>query len=147
MSDISESIKVLIEFSSHVIQLNIDKKTQLVSNTLRLLCQMILSITKQPENFDKLKDMRAITFISEALNLSKSLQPCINIDALYCLNNLLNIKPIALEKELLQPQTVNKAMIVYLAYRDQVDLDEAISTLIYTMSKYAEYIPFIQDKQ
>jgi hypothetical protein len=108
---------------------------------------MILSITKQPENFDKLKDMRAITFVSEALNLSKSLQPCINIDALYCLNNLLNIKPIALEKELLQPQTVNKAMIVYLAYRDQVDLDEAISTLIYTMSKYAEYIPFIQDKQ
>ena len=38
-------------------------------------------------------------------------------------------------------------MIVYLAYRDQVDLDEAISTLIYTVSKYAEYIPFIQDKQ
>jgi hypothetical protein len=91
--------------------------------------------------------MNAIKFVLEALNLSKSLQPCINIDALYCLNNLLNIKPIALEPELLSVQTVNKAMIAYLAYRDQVDLDEAIASFLYTVSKYADYIPFIKDKQ
>jgi len=41
---------------------------------------------------------------------------------------------------------VHRAIIIYLAYREQIDLDEAITTFLYSVSKYDEYIPFLQDK-
>ena len=44
LDNITEAIQLLIEFSTNVLQMNIEKKTQLVSNTLRLLSQMIQTI-------------------------------------------------------------------------------------------------------
>lgn len=44
LHDISEAIRLLIEFAQEVLQMSIEKKTQLVSNTLRLLSQMITTI-------------------------------------------------------------------------------------------------------
>jgi hypothetical protein len=58
---------------------------------------MISSLTKHPEAYRKIQQTKAIEFVTTALNLSKSMQPCINIDALFCLNNMMNIKAIALD--------------------------------------------------
>ena len=44
LQDISGAIGLLIKFAQRVLQMSIDKKTQLVSNTLRLLSQMITTI-------------------------------------------------------------------------------------------------------
>ena len=44
LNNISEAIGLLIEFAEQVLLMSIDKKTQLVSNTLRLLSQMITTI-------------------------------------------------------------------------------------------------------
>lgn len=44
LHDISEAIRLLIDFAQEVLQMSIEKKTQLVSNTLRLLSQMITTI-------------------------------------------------------------------------------------------------------
>ena len=58
---------------------------------------MIAAISKEPDSFKKIKEISAVDFVVFALNLSVTLQPCINIDALFCLNNMMNIKPIALD--------------------------------------------------
>jgi hypothetical protein len=63
LDDIAESVKVLVSFSNSVIQLNIEKKTQLVQNTLRLLCQMIIQISKQPDALARVREINAIPFI------------------------------------------------------------------------------------
>ena len=107
---------------------------------------MISSLTKHPEAYRKIQQTKAIEFVTTALNLSKSMQPCINIDALFCLNNMMNIKAIALDSQLRNLEVVHKAIIIYLAYQDQVDLDEPITTFLYSISKYTEYFEFIQDK-
>ena len=80
--------------------MNIEKKTQLVSNTLRLLSQMITAIHLMPDANEKILATNAIEFVKDALTLSKDLQPCINIDALFCLTNLMNIVQIALNPDL-----------------------------------------------
>ena len=74
---------------------NLERKHALVSNTLRLVSQMIATIHHEPDSAQKIKRTGAFDFVKEALQLSKDFQPCINIDALFCLNNLMNIKEIA----------------------------------------------------
>ena len=44
MDEISEAMGLLIDFSQQVLDMSIEKKTQMVSNTLRLLSQMITTI-------------------------------------------------------------------------------------------------------
>jgi hypothetical protein len=63
VKDISKAIKLLIEFSSKSIEMKIEKKTQLVSNTLRLLSQMITTIHLLPEAHTIIKETKAIDFI------------------------------------------------------------------------------------
>lgn len=48
--------------------------------------------------------------------------------------------------ELLNVDTLNNALLIYFAFKDQIDLDECIITLLYTMSKYEEYHLFMKDK-
>jgi len=48
--------------------------------------------------------------------LNKDLQPCINIDALFCLANMMNIERLALHESLANEETVNNALIIYFAY-------------------------------
>ena len=65
---------------------------------------------------------------------------------MFCLNNLLNIKEIALMPELLNVDTLNNALLIYFAFKDQIDLDECIITFLYSMSKMEEYHGFMKDK-
>ena len=88
----------------------------IVSNTLRLLSQMITQIHNLPDAAERIKKTNAIEFIKDALTLSKDLQPCINIDALFCLTNMMNIRDLALDDDLLSADTVNNAMVIYFAY-------------------------------
>lgn len=48
LNNIGDSIQLLIEFSQQVLHMNIEKKTQIVSSTLRLLSQMISTIHAMP---------------------------------------------------------------------------------------------------
>ena len=70
----------------------------------------------------------------------------INIDALFCLTNMMNIKELALDPSILNVETVNNALIIYFAYNHQVELDECIITFLYSISKYHEYQVFMKDK-
>ena len=45
-----------------------------------------------PEAYERVLKTNSIEFVKDALTLSKDLQPCINIDALFCLTNMMNIK-------------------------------------------------------
>ena len=67
------------------------------------------------------------------------MQPCINIDALYCLNNLMNIEALARKENLLNEDTLDNALVIYFAYREQMPLDECIITYLYSISRYEEY--------
>jgi hypothetical protein len=74
------------------------------------------------------------------------MQPCINIDALFCLNNLMNIEELAKKDSLLNVDILDNALIIYFAYRDQMPqgdrsstLDECIITFLYSISRYEEY--------
>ena len=118
----------------------------IVSNTLRLMSQTITQIHSMPEAHEKILKTNAIEFVKDALTLSKDLQPCINIDALFCLTNMMNIKELAMHKSLLCSETVNNAMVIYFAYNHQVELDECIITFLYTISKYPDYQGFMKDK-
>lgn len=51
----------------------------------------------------------------------------------------MNIKTLALSENMLKPETVNNAMVIYFAYTNQVELDECIITFLFTISKYPEY--------
>jgi hypothetical protein len=53
--------------------MNIEKKTQIVSSTLRLLSQMISTIHTMPGAVEKLLKINAVHFVKEALTLSKDL--------------------------------------------------------------------------
>ena len=99
-----------------------------------------------PEAYARVQETKSIEFVKEALTLSKDLQPCINIDALFCLTNMMNIKELALNEQLCCAETVNNAMVIYFAYNHQVELDECIITFLYTISKYPEYQVFMKDK-
>ena len=96
--------------------MNIDKKMFLVSNTLRLLSQMISQIHSMPDAYERVMRTESIDFVKDALTLSKDLQPCINIDALFCLTNMMNIKELATHKSLQSAETVNNSMVIYFAY-------------------------------
>ena len=52
---------------------------------------------------------------------------------------MMNIKTLALSEDMLKPETVNNAMVIYFAYTHQVELDECIITFLFTISKYPEY--------
>jgi len=74
-----------------------------------------------PEAYEKICEkwlvkMNAIEFVKDAMTLSKDLQPCINIDALFCLTNMMNIKELATNPQLQCAETVNNAMVIYFAY-------------------------------
>ena len=118
LDQIEEAIKLLIEFSKQVLKMNLEKKHELVSNTLRLLSQMITTIHLEDGAAERIKRTGAIQFVKEALPLSKDLQPCINIDALFCLNNLMNIKDIAEDPEFKDDQFTHYAFVIYFAYKD-----------------------------
>jgi hypothetical protein len=60
---------------------------------------MITTIHLQSDAAVKIESTGIIEFVKEALQLNKDLQPCINIDALFCLNNLMNIQDIAKNKK------------------------------------------------
>ena len=81
--------------------MNIDKKMTIISNTLRLLSQMIASMHSQPQAHEKILRTGAVDLVKEAMTLSKELQPCINIDALFCLTNMMNIRELALDASVL----------------------------------------------
>ena len=57
--------------------MNIEKKMTLVSNTLRLLSQMIASIHISSNAHEKILKTNAVEFVRDALTLSKDLQPCV----------------------------------------------------------------------
>mmetsp|Transcript_20954 Transcript_20954/g.32477 ORF Transcript_20954/g.32477 Transcript_20954/m.32477 type:complete len:118 (-) Transcript_20954:2169-2522(-) len=107
---------------------------------------MITQIHTMPEAYEKVLKTNAIEFVKDALTLSKDLQPCINIDALFCLTNMMNIKELATHKSLLCAETVNNSMVIYFAYNHQVELDECIITFLYTISKYPQYQVYMKDK-
>ena len=147
LDQIEDAISLLIEFSRKVLKMNLEKKHTLVSNTLRLLSQMITTIHLIPDAAEKIKRTGAISFVKEALPLSKDLQPCINIDALFCLNNLMNIQEIAEDPEFKDDQTVlYNAFVIYFAYNQQIELDECLITFLYSISKFKIYQKFLKDK-
>lgn len=146
LDNIAEAIQLLIKFAQKVIVMNIEKKMFLVSNTLRLMSQMITQIHMMPEAYERVLKTNSIEFVKDALTLSKDLQPCINIDALFCLTNMMNIKELATHKQLLCAETVNNSMVIYFAYNHQVELDECIITFLYTISKYPDYQVHMKDK-
>ena len=92
LDQIEKAIKLLIDFSSQVMRKSLPQKHTLISNTLRLVSQMITTIHLQSDAAVKIESTGIIEFVKEALQLNKDLQPCINIDALFCLNNLMNPK-------------------------------------------------------
>ena len=99
-----------------------------------------------PHAHDTILKTNAVAFVKEALTLSKDLQSCVNIDALFCLNNMMNVKEIALLPEFLNVDTLNNALVIYFAFKEQVDLDECIITFLYTISKYEAYHQYMKDK-
>ena len=142
LEQIEEAIGLLIEFARKVLKMNLEKKHMLVSNTLRLLSQMITTIHLIPDAAAKIKKTGAISFVKEALPLSKDLQPCINIDALFCLNNLMNIQEIAEDPEFKDDQNnsvLYNAFVIYYAYKEQIELDECLITFLYSISKFKIY--------
>ena len=136
LENIGETIHLLIEFAHSVLRMNIEKKTSIVSNTLRLLSQMVTTIHLMPDAHRTLLSTNAVAFVKDALTLSKDLQSCVNIDALFCLNNMMNMREVALLPEFLNVDTLNNALVIYFAFKEQVDLDECIITFLYTISKY-----------
>ena len=67
LNNISDAIGLLIEFAQQVLQMNIEKKTQLVSNTLRLLSQMITTIHQMENAGEILSNTKAILFVKQSL--------------------------------------------------------------------------------
>ena len=146
IKDISEAIKLLIDFSQKSIKMKIEKKTQLVSNTLRLLSQMITTIHMMPNAYQIIESTKAISFIKDALVLHSDCQPCINIDALFCLNNLMNIPEMAENDELCNKEIFDIAYIIYVIYNETAGLDECIITYYYSISKFKKYHGFLKDR-
>jgi len=58
----------------------------------------------------------------------------------------MNIKELALRPELCNIDTFNNALVIFIAYKDQVDLDECIITFMYSISKFVEYQMFMKEK-
>ena len=144
---IKEVLTYLIKFAGEILQMNIEKKMNIVSETLRLLSQMVACVYTQSHSpHEKINGTNAIEFVKEALVLTKDVRPSINIDALFCLTNILNIEKLALDPVLHNMETVNNALIIYFAYNSQVDLDECIITFLYTISQYRQYQEFMKDK-
>ena len=108
---------------------------------------MITTIHLESDAAEKIKRTGAIEFVKEALQLSKDLQPCINIDALFCLNNLMNIQEIAEDPVFVDDkQVLYNAFVIYFAYNEQIELDECLITFLYTISKFNVYQLCLKDK-
>ena len=108
---------------------------------------MITTIHLESDAAEKIKRTGAIEFVKEALQLSKDLQPCINIDALFCLNNLMNIQEIAEDPVFADDkQVLYNAFVIYFAYNEQIELDECLITFLYTISKFNVYQLCLKDK-
>ena len=146
LNNISEAIGLLIEFAQQVLQMSIDKKTQLVSNTLRLLSQMITTIHQMENAGEIITHTKAIPFVKQSLQLSRDLQPCINIDALFCLSNMMNVPEIAECDELCNMETIFNALAIYFAFNEKVALDECLITYLFSISKLPKYQVFLKDK-
>ena len=100
---------------------------------------MISTLHTEPDAAKQIEQTNAIAFVKEALIISQEMQPCINIDALFCLNNLMNIEELAKKPTLLNEDTLDNALVIYFAYREQMPLDECIITYLYSISRYEEY--------
>lgn len=84
--------------------------------------------------------------MTKALVLSRDLQPCINIDALFCLNNMMNIQAIAESPELCKIPILFNAFAIYFAFRDKIALDECLITYLFSISKLPRYQEILKDK-
>lgn len=150
LSHTCDSVSLLIEFAQQVLHMNVDNKAQLISNTLRLLSQMITTIHSIDNAGEIITQTKAIPFVKLSLQLSRDLQPCINIDALFCLSNMMNVAVIAESEELCNMETIFNALAIYFAYNgsesEKVALDECLITYLFSISKLPKYQVFLKDK-
>jgi hypothetical protein len=51
----------------------------------------------------------------------------------------MNVEALALKPSLLNENTLDNALVIYFAYREQMPLDECIITYLYSISRYEEY--------
>lgn len=93
-----------------------------------------------------IQETNAIEFIKKALLLHQDCQPCINIDALFCLNNLMNIPEMAEKEELCNKEVFDIAYIIYVIYNDTQGLDECLITYYYSISKCKKYHQFLKER-
>jgi len=119
--------------------MNVEKKMYLVSKTIRLVSQLLPEIQSKPEFQSSDIKKCFVEFIKNALILSKDLQPCVNIDAIFCLINMMDIKELALHECLLSTEIVNNVMVIYFAYNNIIELDECVVTYLYLISLHKEY--------
>jgi len=74
------------------------------------------------------------------------MQPCINIDALFCLSNMMNVPEIAEREELCNMETLFNAFAIYFAFNEKIALDECLITYLFSISKLPKYQVFLKDK-
>jgi len=73
LDNIAEAINLVIKFAQKVIVMNIEKKMFIVTNTLRMLSQMITQIHSLPGAYERIVKTNSIEFVKDALTLSKDL--------------------------------------------------------------------------
>ena len=100
---------------------------------------MITTIHQMDSAGEILAKTKAIPFVKQSLQLSRDLQPCINIDALFCLSNMMNVPEIAQSDELCNMETLFNAFAIYFAFNDKITLDECLITYLFSISKLPKY--------
>jgi len=107
---------------------------------------MINQVHSLPDGADRVLSTEAVALVKQAMVLKQETPTSVNIDALFCLTNMLALRPLAVHPSLLGQETINNSIVLFFAYNHQVELDECMITLLYSVSKYREYHPFLYDK-
>lgn len=80
---------------------------------------MVNFLQNEPDLYARVVKTGAFELIKECINVTKEAKPFVNIDAMLCLANMMNVKELALDPAIMQAQhdtMLNHFCVMYFAY-------------------------------
>ncbi|MDR3549052.1 MAG: hypothetical protein P4M11_12455 [Candidatus Pacebacteria bacterium] len=138
----------LIEFGNRLTKLRKDCKFEKISQLLCaiLSCATDYSITNgnTPPMLESVRKSSIASLILNNLLAKPEILPQLNLEALGCLANYSQYPEFLEKKELHECDVVNRALVVYYAYKDYVDIPRFQSFLVAVLHHFAQNPVFHQ---
>lgn len=148
---ISECLHMVVRFvmSTFFIESR-DEKSFLILGTIKMISHLIINGQNLTDLSSRIQQIEALLLIKESILFNQISLIGINIEAMNCVTNMMNINAIALQPQMIEMQHETFGtyfLSLYLMFGNQLELEEATTNYLWAMSLYPDpYIYLLRDR-